>query len=171
MDDDDGLLVEPEDRQTGGDGSPTAADAPDTRGCWKKCTDFVAGQIAAIWHLPMRWKFVWLAGVVLWSPLAFTVLLVVPGSMTLFFAVWTPFVIRLALKREEARKREEEEALTREDEGGTEAGSGEVLHARKATSVYEDEYDEGDSEDDAPLMVLDPYTMTPPLPPELHLVA
>ena len=36
----------------------------------------------------LRWKFVWLAGVLLWSPLAFTVLLVVPGSMTLFFAVW-----------------------------------------------------------------------------------
>ena len=43
----------------------------------------------------LRWKFVWLAGVLLWSPLAFTVLLVVPGSMTLFFAAWYSHFFKL----------------------------------------------------------------------------
>ena len=41
--------------------------------------------------------------------------------------------------------------------------------AFRLRTVYEDEYDEGDSEDDAPLLMFDPYTMTPPLPPEVYL--
>jgi hypothetical protein len=46
------------------------------------------------------WKMIWLLGVLVWAPLAFTVLLVVPGSMGIFLAVWTPLIIKCAVGRE-----------------------------------------------------------------------
>ena len=59
-------------------------------------------------------------------------------------AVRTPFVIRHALKREEARKRSEKE--------GTDQAVAE--HRLQVSSVYEDEVDHGDGDGEAvPLLM------------------
>jgi hypothetical protein len=57
------------------------------------------GKLAAV---PTRWKVVWVLGIAVWAPLAYTVLLIVPGSMVLFTVAWTTFVLRYGSPRKVA---------------------------------------------------------------------
>eukprot|EP00041_Stephanoeca_diplocostata_P013689 m.241935 g.241935 ORF g.241935 m.241935 type:complete len:191 (+) comp19431_c0_seq1:276-848(+) len=50
--------------------------------------------------LPLRWKLVWVFGIVIWAPLAYTVLLIIPGSMVMFVVFWTAFVLKYGTKQE-----------------------------------------------------------------------
>ena len=47
-----------EDQQAGSGDAATDAEratgASDMRGCWKQCTDFVTGQLTAIWQIPLK---------------------------------------------------------------------------------------------------------------------
>jgi hypothetical protein len=66
------------------------------RGCLMKLYAMLVTAATRVRHLPTRWKVVWAGGIVLWAPIAFTVLLVVPGSMAMFIVAWTAFVLKKA---------------------------------------------------------------------------
>lgn len=82
---------------TNGADSGTGATVP-ARSLWRKTLDLSREYVTAVAGIPLRWKFVWILGIIIWAPLAFTALLFVPGSMAVFLATWTPFVVRCGLK-------------------------------------------------------------------------
>jgi ATP-binding cassette subfamily C (CFTR/MRP) protein 1 len=56
--------------------------------------------------MPIGWKVLYVGVIVLWAPVAYTVLALVPGSMVLFVTAWTAFVLRhLGMERHTQKPR------------------------------------------------------------------
>jgi len=77
--------------QPGGPGDEVAVVLVSRLASLKASAREYKGKLAAV---PTRWKVVWVLGIAVWAPLAYTVLLIVPGSMVLFTVAWTTFVLR-----------------------------------------------------------------------------
>jgi hypothetical protein len=103
------------------------------------------GKLAAV---PTRWKVVWVLGIAVWAPLAYTVLLIVPGSMVLFTVAWTTFVLRYGSPKRVADGQDQEGVAVYEDDD--EEGDNElqlfIPHTTEPTRAVEPSLYEGDND-------------------------
>ena len=59
------------------------------------CTNIVTGTMDSLAALPLRWKFAWAVGSLLFLGASLTILVVVPGSFLVILGLWTACILRV----------------------------------------------------------------------------
>ena len=97
----------------------------DQRGAFEKITALVQEYREKVALMPIRYKLLWAVVLLLWAPLAYTVLAVVPGSMMLFLVAWTTIVLKMSGNAEDGEEEEEQSVGGGQgDSGGNGVASG-----------------------------------------------